>query len=481
MCLCDLIKNKYLLIFDLVFLIAIIIMHFVFYFNIKQTNLEYIFQAFDSSPLFDSRVSTNCDTYSHIIFHVWEGIDDQSKTNIEKINGNFFCYKKILYKDLLYNDQIIKKGENCPQKYNKNCGVIDTLQQQLCIKNEENCPLYDIGIGIPPNNENYETQGNIYYNKNTYLDPNKKIIGKLILNDGQPCYRLNEKLWRKIIFSEVGEEHLECELEIFDKLKDDRYERKGDITYDQLYKDNLGNNYNLFIEKEELKNQKVSLYTREFLGIDKSCDEKKEISKENYNKLRKNQKMVKICLLVEAIIIFSVFFLMSCFFCLIISALRHGGVSSALYELFLIFLIIILSLNLVCIICQSIFLGRIIKYDLDYDCSDDITNEVLRQENINTKKSIKYTAINLGADIFYILFNVFFVFIIYIKKNYNCDCDWKLKKEKKDKYKDNNNINKKISSNDSNKKPIDGVIAVNRASDLNEKKIDSMNKNMILD
>ena len=244
------------------------------------------------------------------------------------------------------------------------------------------------------------------------------------MNEGQPCYRLNEKLWRKFIFSEIGEEHLECELEIFDKVKDDRYERKGDITYDQLYKDNLGSNYNLFIEKEEeLKNQKISLYKREFLGIDKSCDEKKKISEENYDKLRKNQKMVKICLLVEVIIIFSVFILMYCFCCLVSLGLRHGGARDLLYGVFLVFLIINLSLNLVCIICQSVFLGRIIKYDLVYDCSDDITNEVLRQENINTKKFIKYTGINLGADIFYVLFNVFFVLIIYIKKKYNCDCD----------------------------------------------------------
>ena len=27
----------------------------------------------------------------------------------------------------------------------------------------------------------------------------KKIIGKLILNDGQPCYRLDEKLWRHFL------------------------------------------------------------------------------------------------------------------------------------------------------------------------------------------------------------------------------------------------------------------------------------------
>ena len=75
-------------------------------------------------------------------------------TDIAKINGYKFCFKKISYRDLLYNGQIIKKGESCPQEY-KNCGIIDTLDQQLCIKNSENCPLYDVGIGKLDDTDNY--------------------------------------------------------------------------------------------------------------------------------------------------------------------------------------------------------------------------------------------------------------------------------------------------------------------------------------
>ena len=72
--------------------------------------------------------------------------------------------------------------------------------------------------------------------------------------------------------------------------------------------------------------------------------------------------------------------------------------------------------NLSCIVCQSIILGSIVKYNVSYKCSDKITNEVFRLENINTKKSIIYTSINLGADIFYILFNVFAILIILLKE-----------------------------------------------------------------
>jgi len=56
-------------------------------------------------------------------------------------------YKYISYKELLYNGQIIKKEEKCVNNYLKDCGTIDTLNQHLCIKNDESCLLYNIGIG----------------------------------------------------------------------------------------------------------------------------------------------------------------------------------------------------------------------------------------------------------------------------------------------------------------------------------------------
>ena len=62
--------------------------------------------------------------------------------------------------------------------------------------------MYDAGIGNQEDTENYifnEANSSLYYNKDTYTYnyPNKKIIGKMILNDGKPCYKITEKLWRK--------------------------------------------------------------------------------------------------------------------------------------------------------------------------------------------------------------------------------------------------------------------------------------------
>ena len=284
-------------------------------------------------------------------------------------------------------------------------------------------PFYDVGIigtDEPLNKDHYTyvTNADIYYNDNTYKNTDQKIIGKLILNDGQPCYLLDEKLWRTFAWEEAGAEHLKCELEIFGETTDNRWIKKGDITYKKLY-DILPQESRDLLFDEIKGDEYVSLYKREFLGIDRTCDEKTDIRREDYEKLRKNQKMEKYCLLVEAIIILGLFCVQ--LICLICHAWDNLG--DGLYRLFTVTLITSILLNLSCIICQSVFLRRIIDHDLSYDCSDKITNEILRKENLNNKNDIKYTTINLRIDCFYILFNLLAFLIIYIYEEVKNNCE----------------------------------------------------------
>lgn len=153
--------------------------------------------------------------------------------------------------------------------------------------------------------------------------------------------------------------------------------------------------------KNNLNDLKVSLYSREFLGIDKECDEKNQISKDKYDKLKKNQEKERICSLVELLIIFSILFVGLLFMCILKNKYIDRRKKDDILLSFL--------LLLICIICHSVFLGKIIYNDLSYNCSDDITNEVSKKENQNTKASILYTSVNLGLDIFFILINVLVV------------------------------------------------------------------------
>ena len=346
------------------------------------------------------------------------------------------------YLELLNNGQIIKKGEICKQDY-INCGTIDTLEQKLCVKINEKCPLYDVRIN--PDNEiiasgNYQTDknrnSNIYYNNENYNEENKKIIGKLLLNDGQPCYNLNEQLWRKFNDDEAGDEHLKCDLEIFGKKTDERYEKVGEISYKKIYDDNLidGKSRDLFNDIDPSK--KLSLYKRVFLGVDKECNDKSGLFWENYDKLKTSQNQEKNLLLAEAIIIF-------CLICLfIVFGIVISKSKSRNEERFFIVVGIIFILSFISfIICGSVFLGRMAQYnDLSYECRDSITNEVLKESNSNTNKQIVYTAINLGIDILSIIFNIIaFTYekIVYFFKydfhccSCNCDCVCPCKKKSK--------------------------------------------------
>ena len=461
-------KRKNVLIFITILIIfSLGVIHFIFFFFLEETDFSDIFDSMESSPLFEFKVDSNCGKLSNVVFHRWEGLkknpsrnyeveysDKYEKADIKILYGKKFCYNKISYKELLYNGQIRKKEEQYDSDYTQDCGIIDTLNQHLYIEEGDKCPIYDVGIEEPDNLNNYDYIKNedyyIYYNKeDSNTDTNKKIIGKLILSDGQPCYKLEEKPWRKFSSDEAGEGYLKCKVEIFGKLTDERYINKGDITYDILYRENLiSNNYQLL--KLKLNNYKVSLFQRVFLGIDKACDMKNEISRTKNEKLAKYQKMEKVCLLIEGIttiIIPGLAYLLTLFPSTSSNSIVIGQITCLLLLSVLTFLI--------CLICQAVFLGYIVHYSLSYNCSDVITNELLKKEEGKTKRSIIFTAVSLGLDI---PLNC----VLCILASYISD-----EGKEKDTHKSQNISEKDFNQNNSNRideKPINEVKVDNKTS-----------------
>ena len=429
-------KDVCITMIDCALIFLITVFHFISFFLIKSSDFTEIFDTYDSSPLFDLTPSdTPCSSTYNIIFHKWEGVKEvhyhrktrytrqKDATNIEKLKDKYFCYKPMTYKELLYNGQIKKEGETLTGEYKNDCGVIDTLGQHLYIKDSEDCPFNEVKID----------GDNII--RNNDKDIGKKIIGKLILNDGQPCYKSNEKLWKKFHEGEWADEHLECDVEIFGKKTDSRYINRGSVTYDEIYKQNLDPLY-----YEKLKNKvgdnKVTLYSREFLGIDKKCDEESSITREKIDKLNDNQGRIKFLYLFEAIFnlclslcVFTVFMIWVC--CI----KKNKYLETVANSILIGELLVILG----CLIAEAVYLSRIIKNDTSYQCSDDITNELFKKENDNTEKSILYLWINLGLDIFVIVGNAI-VITIGILTDKKKDDDSKSSKST-DKASDNNFFN----------------------------------------
>ena len=398
MCMIKVLDNKYLLFIGSLSILAVCIVHIIYGFSIKE-NYFNPYNLFDSSPLFDFSISKDCKDKSAVVFHKWGGIlkgtwtissgstyEAFDQTDIKAINGNYFCYKRISYRDLLYNGQIIKKGTKCPSEYPKNCGRIDTLEQELCIKEDEKCPLYDAGIGNQTDLDNYkyDEKAKVYYNNDNYNISNKKIIGRLILNDGQPCYNSTEKLWRSFSKKEGFQNHLKCEFEVFGKYEEERYEERGKITYERLYIDNLNPECRREVMNNIIGDELVHLYKREFFGIDKKCDEKYYMGSDTYDSLHNSERMEYYLLCVVGIFgaIFS--FLYS-----IVVLIIHekSDISPKKQKKKCIFFSAFMTILGICTICHTVAYIRVTKNDLTgYNCSDPIINEIMRKgfEDITT-------------------------------------------------------------------------------------------------
>ena len=411
MCLIDRFYKAPIIFAEIIVIIIASILHIIFGFMRKGPDFN-TYELFNSSPFFDFSLNDNCSDKSYNVFHTWEGWMKKifsipkdkyvwvirDKTNITKINGKYFCYNFISYKDLLNNGQIIKQGTECPKEYNKNCGRIDTLNQELCIKEDEKCPLNDIGIGEPPDNISYiyNKESNIYYNNDNYNITNKAIIGRLILNDGQPCYQSTEKLWKKFANSEATETHLNCtNIQIFNKVSDDRYIEKGEITYKKLYEENLNEKAKNITINNVTDNEIVHLYKREFYGIDKECDKKFNLI-DDFKDLKNIQDFDKLIQTMEGIIIAVV--VIPFFLCLEIAfyCSKLGMISQKVYFwMYLLYIIIICCF----LSCHTIAYIKMRESDYsNYNCSDSIINEIIKKGNENNKKLMAYNKTSFYID-----------------------------------------------------------------------------------
>ena len=428
MCIFEKINHPYIILPNTAFIFIISIIHIVFGALITLNKFN-IFDLFDSSPLFDFSIGKDCQDKSAVVFHRWGGkkksefyINDNlepsykivpdDETDLKKINGNYFCYKHITYRDLLNNGQIIKKGGECPTEYNKKCGKIDTLEQELCIKNIESCPLYDVGLGLQTDldNYNYNEDSKIYYSKENYNKDDKAIIGRLILSDGIPCYNSSEKLWRKFDSEEYSESNLNCHLDIFEKTNDDRFEIRGNISYKLLYEENLSSENQKLVLDDLNGNEFVSLYKREFLGIDKECDEKYTLNENAYEKFHYSEKMEQALLIIEGIILTACS--LGYFLFRIFSQDEKRKSENFIFKINFIFFIAFTGFLTACFICHIVAFVRITKYDLtDYNCSDLITNEVIRKGMEKNRPNVIYIKISFYLDLFLFVINCLGVLI----------------------------------------------------------------------
>ncbi len=165
-------------------------------------------------------------------------------------------------------------NECLKQKNMKVCGILDDLNQIVCLYEDYSCPINDIifnenktySININKTKINYE---NIKINDNLYIhytnkNYNKKIISNFNISFNKPCSHFYSKPQRNNIF--IAYDFIYC-----DKNIDSLFQRIYSQNATQFMKEN--DLYYSFSQLDPTKfnNYNITLYSSFYFGFYKKC------------------------------------------------------------------------------------------------------------------------------------------------------------------------------------------------------------------
>jgi len=397
----------------IVLVLGFLISNIVFAFKYKKYLLDNdgifleIKNSFEGKLIYSFELKPNCSSEEEILpLGKWDGfkegckcknkIKDKACSNDDlgnnckvikakkpriytKINSNYICVKKsnITYIDLMKSNQILPKDKECPKNYIK-CGIIDTLENILCIPNNETCPIKLNDI-ININNE-----------INSTIDD--QILSIFKLNENiTPCIDPAEKTWRSY---NILEEDKKCRTKIFGKLYDDRYEKIYIIntTKKNLY---IDNSIIDFYDNRTSLEETIYLYARSFIGF-----KQKTIDKyyNNYKHLISKQKVPN-----------NSGFVLKIFACILLGIIispicgMPKGSSNPSDFIFIVVAFIIVSI-------LSFFID-IILCIIIYICSSDINSKLdIRDNDDYSNKLIEKLLDHYSINSIFSLINIIFCF-----------------------------------------------------------------------
>ena len=117
--------------------------------------------------------------------------------------------------------------------------------------------------------------------------------------------------------------------------------------------------------------------------------------------------------------------------------------------------LIYMGMFLSCFICHIVYFVRVSKNDISgYNCSDDITNEIIRKGIEDSTRNIMYIKVNFYLELALFVGNVLAVIINVIMDK--CKGNSVVENDKSEKSKINNDINEKAETknNESNEIPL---------------------------
>lgn len=214
------------------------------------------------------------------------------EANIKKYNETYYYY--------LLNS--VKEGESCKENF-KPCGLLDSLNQIMCINKDLHCPINDIKIDNVPSHASYQTielqnyKSKSYYLHYTNQAINKHIISLLKLSEENICANEDE------IFTQYDQYVLninyekftkECQTKLDNNPYDSRYNQIDLIDKTTLLKENNIYTYVSNLPGYPLNSLQanIGLYSRSFIGFDKECVVTKGMNISSLQKLLKKPELI---------------------------------------------------------------------------------------------------------------------------------------------------------------------------------------------
>ena len=319
-----------------------------------------------------------------------KNIEKIDKIDIDNYKGFKFC--PIIGKSYnYYLENAVKLNQNCSND-KKECGILDSLNQKLCLNLNEDCPINDIKIDNNNNIDNsdikYKTvklnNGQFLHYTNQSTD--KPILIKLKLSDDKPCIYPGQYSWK--YYYELEPINGTCNISVINSTIDNRYVKFDTTSKKNLYKDN-----NIYDKIEKivdyplnlLENSNIDFFSRTYLGFDKECMKYKGFSFDYFNSLNSDLKFIK-NLHIVILVIFGlyIFGILTCWVTYLDNKVLNvilflGYITSKIFKSckkHLIYLKLGLMITQLLILIPSIFnIKKLSK--LNCDCGDDYTNNLI--------------------------------------------------------------------------------------------------------
>ena len=340
-----------------------------------------------------------------------------SKVSLQIYEGIRFCFNEdssiVKHGYKYYLDNSVPFKSKCKEGY-KQCGLLDTLNQKLCLKENETCPINDFYIDKnETSNPEYE---DIPLKNNKYLHYtnsriNNSILIKLKLSENnEPCIYPGEYSWN--YHYELEPSSSRCNTTILNSTVDYRYKLIDSTNKYEIYKDNgVINKTNRLPEYNSLitENENLNLYNRTYLGFEKQCLIDNDFSFENFDsildKISTSKKCVIINLIVAGVIIFGFFSLSvkdsddECVKCVLCLGFFYYWLMDSLDRTILFLNIFILFIDLILYILNLIALVSLMTIKIKFECGDEVTNALISDMKKAIGKNTLFSIIMLITSI----------------------------------------------------------------------------------